>query len=159
MLFYDPVRLSWCSCLSLCIISRLLRLQGDSKPFCNYTHRCFILEEQDFLCSLIGLQEPPHATSGDIPVVTLTRAKEQNLKKQSQGIWSTTVDGHHPEIISFFRIILLLPLLCCCCHFYLHQSRLNCFTSTSQKNRWTLYFNLYLYTDVLLCDMCSLRFL
>lgn len=137
MFFYDPVKLSWCSCLSLCIISRLLRLRGDSKPFCKYTHRCFILEQQDFLCSLIGLQEPPHATSGDIPVVTLTQANDKTRKKSHKEYEAPLWMAISLKSFPFFRIVLLLPLLCCCCHFYLHQSRLNNFTSTSQKNRCT----------------------
>ncbi|KAJ8358739.1 hypothetical protein SKAU_G00152640 [Synaphobranchus kaupii] len=36
-----------------------------SKPSCDGTYGCAILEELDYLCNLNGLQVPPHATSSD----------------------------------------------------------------------------------------------
>lgn len=84
-----------------------------------------------------------------LPVVTAKDKTRKNSPKEYEApLWMAISLKSFP----FFRIVLLLPLLSCCCHFYLYQSRLNCFTSTSQNNRCT---NLYLYTDlVLLCDIC-----
>ncbi|KAJ8355046.1 hypothetical protein SKAU_G00226130 [Synaphobranchus kaupii] len=36
-----------------------------TKPSCDGTYGCAILEELDYLCNLNGLQVPPHATSSD----------------------------------------------------------------------------------------------
>ena len=79
-----------------------------SKPYCNCTYGCSILEELDCLCNLTWLQVPPHATSSD---------KDTNLESVRKDQERATVCGHHMQKHLLFKGLSLLHL------FDLHQSR------------------------------------
>ena len=88
-----------------------------SKPSCNRMYGCTILEELDHLCSLIGLQLPPHAPSRDKD--TRKESVRKDEEREQLSVASTC------KTISFLGIVLLLPVHCPCCDFHLHQSLVN----------------------------------
>ena len=118
MALYGPVQLSSCNGSSPGMPS-VLFAGKHSKPSCDHSYGCAILELLDYLGCRDCLM---------LPEVTRTLAEHQTREESARNDKGrATVFGHLIEKNKTKKhslgVFLLLPLHCNCCHFYLQQSR------------------------------------
>ena len=114
---YSPLQLSSCNSQSPGI-SSMLCAGRNSKPSFDCTSGCAVFEELDYLCNLIGLWVPPHATSND-KTLAEHKTREGSVRKDQERV--IVCDHHFP----FRGLSCFWTHHCTCCHFHLHQSRWN----------------------------------